>query len=244
MARRGMPRIVFSDNGTNFVASVSILGDAKGELSEQVIQQYASRENIEWHFNPPCASHMGGSWERMIRSIRRIMAGILPRTVRLTDEKLVTIFCEVEGILNGRPLTKLSDDPRDPAPLTPNHLLIMRQGSQIPPGVFSRHDVLRSRWRHVQHITDQFWRHWIKLYLPLLQQRQKWTDVQRNLQIGDLVMIMGENTPRNVWPLALVIEINTGRDALVRSARLKTAKNELVRPITKLVMLEGNGEMM
>ena len=82
------------------------------------------------------------------------------------------------------------------------------------------------------------------MYLPLLQQRQKWTDVQRNLQIGDLVMIMGENTPRNVWPLALVIEINTGRDALVRSARLKTAKNELVRPITKLVMLEGNGEMM
>ena len=51
---------------------------------------------------------------------------------------------------------------------------------------------------------------------------------------------MEENSPRFLWPLGLVIETNVGRDNLVRSVRLTTRSTELVRPITKLVLLEGN----
>ena len=36
------------------------------------------------------------------------------------DERLSTLFCEVESIVNGRPLTVLYDDPNDETPLTPN----------------------------------------------------------------------------------------------------------------------------
>ena len=36
----------------------------------------------------------------------------------LDDEGLNTLMCEVEAIVNGRPITKLSDDPRDLEPLT------------------------------------------------------------------------------------------------------------------------------
>ena len=43
----------------------------------------------------------------------------------LDDEGLLTLLCEVESIISGRPLTKLSDDPRDPEALTPNHLLLL-----------------------------------------------------------------------------------------------------------------------
>ena len=43
----------------------------------------------------------------------------------LDDECLNTLMCEVEAIVNGQPLTKLSDDPRDLKPLTPNHLLLL-----------------------------------------------------------------------------------------------------------------------
>ena len=48
----------------------------------------------------------------------------------LDDEGLNTLMCEVEAIVNGRPLTKLSDDPRDLEPLTPNHLLLLRRFHQ------------------------------------------------------------------------------------------------------------------
>ena len=115
---------------------------------------------------------------------------------------------------------------------------------RIPPGQFSVDDVYRRRWRHVQHLAEQFWRRWIRLYLPTLQERHKWSAVKRNIKVGDLVLLLDENTPRNLWPLAIVKEVNTGRDALVRSVRVKTRVTELVRPITKVVLLEGVGETL
>ena len=58
---------------------------------------------------------------------------------RLDDEGLVTLMCEAEAIVNGRPLTKVSDDPRDPEALTPNYLLLLRSGPALP-GLFSKGD--------------------------------------------------------------------------------------------------------
>lgn len=159
--------------------------------------------------------------------------------VRLSDEVLENVLCEVESIINGRPITKLSDDPNDFSRLTPNRLLLLRHSPVLPPGKFSGHDMYRRRWRHAQYIADQFWRKWIRLYLPELQRRVKWTDKKRNLSVGDLVLIVDENTPRNLWPLALVKEVCVGRDGLVRSVKLRSRSSELVRPITKIVLLEA-----
>ena len=236
--RRGSPLKVYSDNGTNLVSADKQMTESMGELSQKRIQQFASRQNIEWHFIPPHAAHMGGVWERMIGVAKRVLKAVL-LNVKLTDEILETLFTEVESILNGRPLTKLSDDPNDHAPLTPNHLLLLRHGPTLPPGVFSQHDEYRRRWRHVQHLANMFWKKWIRLYLPLLQKRDKWIDVSRNVAAGDLVIIADENTPRNVWPLALVESVQQGRDGLVRSVKLRTRSTQLVRPITKIILLEG-----
>jgi hypothetical protein len=239
VARRGMPVNVFSDNGTNFVGAESELRKCIQELSPTEIEQYASKNGITWHFNPPLASHMGGIWERMIRTIRKVLRAILGGKVLLTDEILATLFCEVESIVNSRPLTKVSDDVSDPAPLTPNHLLILKEGPCKPPGNFGTIDMYKRRWRHVQHLANQFWKKWVRFYLPELQIRHKWTKVKSNVSVGDLVLVMEENTPRNVWPLALIEEVNMGRDGFVRSVKLKTASSRLVRPICKIVLLEG-----
>ena len=108
----------------------------------------------------------------------------------------------------------------------------MRHGACIPPGKFDSADALRRRWKHVQHLADQFWRKWLKLYLPELQRRSKWFDVTNNLAIGDLVMLMDEMTPRSLWPLALVSGVTSGRDGLIRSVKVKTRTSEFVRPIS------------
>ena len=57
-------------------------------------------------------------------------------TVRLTDEILETLFCEVEGIIHGRPIIKVSMDFNDFAALTYNHLLLLKGDIQVAPGVF------------------------------------------------------------------------------------------------------------
>ncbi|KAJ8035403.1 hypothetical protein HOLleu_22626 [Holothuria leucospilota] len=58
------------------------------------------------------ASHMGGVWERVIRSVRKILKNLRGEQI-VNDEVLLTVMAEVESILNSRPLTQLSLDPRD-----------------------------------------------------------------------------------------------------------------------------------
>ena len=58
----------------------------------------------------------------------------------LDDEGLTTLMCEVESVVNGLPITKSSDDPSDSEAFTPNHLLLLRSGPKLPPGVFRKED--------------------------------------------------------------------------------------------------------
>ena len=239
VARRGVPELIRSDNGTNFVAGNRELREAIDNWNEQQINEFMIQRNIKWIFNPPAASHQGGVWERCIRSIRRILAA-LTKEQRLDDESLLTLMCEIEAIVNSRPITRSSDDPRDLHPLTPNHLLLLRKGPQLPPGVFtSDEQYSRKRWRQVQHLANTFWRRWTREYLPQLQERQKWFHKTRNFSVGDIVIIVDDKCPRSTWPLGRIIEVYTNpQDGCVRSVKVKTASSELVRPITKLVLLE------
>ncbi|XP_068250700.1 uncharacterized protein [Palaemon carinicauda] len=87
-------------------------------------------------------------------------------------EGLCTLFCEVEAMVNSRPLNVVTSDNRDPAPITQNKLLNMGDapvGCDIAIGSHSK-----QRWEEVQHIAEQFWARWKCEYLLGLQQRQKW----------------------------------------------------------------------
>ena len=75
------------------------------------------QKSIKWSLNPPCGSHHGGTWERCIRSLRKILRALLQEQTT-DDEGLATLMCEVESILNNRPLTVVSDDSRDLEPQT------------------------------------------------------------------------------------------------------------------------------
>ena len=237
-ARRGLSLKVWSDNGTNFVGAHNELIKCAKQIDQHKIRSKSTQMGVEWSFNPPCASHWGGIWERMIRTIRKVLAAVLNNT-RLTDEILSTVLCEVECIINGRPITKVSSDPNDPTPLSPNHILLLRGGSPPPIGSFDHADTYRKRWRHVQYLSDLFWKRWIREYIPILQFRQKWYHKQRNLQIGDLVLVSDENTPRHLWPLGLITEVRVSGDGLVRAVSIKTQSTNLVRPISKVVLIEG-----
>ena len=63
-------------------------------------------------------------------------------------------------------------------------------------------------------------RRYVNQYLPELQRRQRWQDNKSNVQVGDLVLLLDENTPRRLWPLGLVVDIREGRDEMVRSVRV------------------------
>ena len=52
---------------------------------------------------------------------------------------------EVESILNSRPITPVTMDPEANMPLTPNHLLLLRETSNIAPGIFDSADNYASK---------------------------------------------------------------------------------------------------
>ncbi|GFY42593.1 e3 ubiquitin-protein ligase HUWE1 [Trichonephila inaurata madagascariensis] len=72
------------------------------------------------------------------------------------------------------------------------------------------------------------------------QSRSKWRVVQKNLDIGDLVLIKHDNSPTLQWKLGKVTETFPGKDGKVRVVKVKTQTSELARPITKLCPLPIN----
>lgn len=112
VARRGQVLEIRSDNGTNFVGAERELRKAIENLNHNLINDVLLQKSVKWVFNPPAASHHGGAWERLIRSVRKVLNSIL-KTQTLDEESLVTVFCEAEAIVNSRPLTKASTDPQD-----------------------------------------------------------------------------------------------------------------------------------
>ncbi|XP_062704550.1 uncharacterized protein LOC134286873 [Aedes albopictus] len=71
--KRGAPQNFFSDNGT------------------------FTNAETEWHFNPPSAPHMGGVWERKVRSIKDALK-VLACHDKLDDEGLLTLLAEASMI--------------------------------------------------------------------------------------------------------------------------------------------------
>ena len=106
---------------------------------------------MRWDFNTPTASHMGGVWERQIRSCRSILLSLLKNhSQSLNDESFYTVLTEIETIVNSL------------VPLTPNQLLTSKTKIVMaPPGTFTQADIYSQRgWRRVQHLVNEFWSRW------------------------------------------------------------------------------------
>ncbi|KAL2077723.1 hypothetical protein ACEWY4_027227 [Coilia grayii] len=207
--------------------------DWNGTEFQHLFQQHG----IKWTFNPPTASHHGGAWERLVRSIRKVLNSTVREQI-LDEEDLHTVLCETESIINSRRITKASTDLNDLEALTPNHLLMLKTKPSLPPGLFDKNDLYtRHRWRQVQYMSNLFWKRWTKEYLPQLQERQRWATPSRNFAEGDVVRLVDDGAPRNSWIMGKIIKVVPDKKCLVRRVRIKTKTNILDRPITKICLL-------
>ena len=169
---------------------------------------------------------MGGVWERQIRSVRNVLSALLKEhSDSLNDESFRTLLTEAECIVNSCPLTV--EDINDPTslPISPNTILTMKTKVVLPPpGDFQKSNIYcRKRWRHVQHLANEFWLKWKRQYLSSLQSRSKWHKSQPNLAINDIVLVKDDEVCRNQWPLARITEVFPDpKDKLVRQIAVLT----------------------
>lgn len=236
--RRGTPKLILSDNGTNFVGASKELRQL---CTNPAVQASLASKGIDWKFNPPHAPHFGGVHESLIKSAKRAIYQILSAS-DVTDEELMSSFTGAEALLNSRPLTYQTSHEGDDVPLTPNHFLTGQMGGKFAAQLDKTSSHPSKRWRRVQELQRHFWRRWMREWLPSLNVRQKWFSPQRDLQVNDVVVLVSPDSPRGSWPLGKVVKVYPGKDGHVRVLDVQVDNSVLTRPVTKVCPLEWSSE--
>ena len=238
IARRGKPKIMMSDNGTNFVGANKELQTSLQKLDQSKIVFCLTDYNIEWKFNPPIAPWIGGAWESMVKLAKRALYTIISnRTIH--EDLLVTLFCEIEYVLNSRPLVELKDETNDFQAITPNHFFCKSFNNSCPGDFDDKVANYKKQWKSLQLLSNMFWKIFIKAYVPFLNKRQKWFKNSRNFKPNDLVLVVNDNLPRSFWHMGRILSVFKGADIVVRSAEVRLPNTTLKRPTSKLCLLEG-----
>ena len=241
VARRGVPYRLFSDNGTNFTGARGELIKLRSLLDKQGGKVAAGVEKLgmEWVFIPPGSPNFGGLWEAAVKSAKSHIKKVVGKAL-LTFEELATLCCDIEAIMNSRPLVPASDDPKDLGVLTPFMFLTGEQSKSMP---LLQHvklpsdDLLKlnvtKRWLHVRNMMSDFWGRWSRDYLSTLQQRPKNVLEIPNLKVDDMVLLVDERNAPLQWPIGRVTAVFPGNDGHVRAVNVRTEKGEYKRPAYK-----------
>ena len=241
VARRGCPKTIYSDNGSNFIgtrAEISQLQTILKAEHEDSLQTVAAGLLINWAFIPPRAPHFGGLSESAIKRGKQHLRKVMGNKI-LSFEESTTLFYQIELILNSRPICQLAEDPNDDTILTPAHLYLGGKLESLPlkeSVVVPRSETIDDasnatpvkKWAHLQNIR------WTKEYVTSLQERNKWKQETSSLKVDDVVYVTDDNTPPLQWPLARICYVYSGLDNFVRVVKFKTAKGTYKRSVHKL----------
>ncbi|XGW33925.1 hypothetical protein V3C99_017998 [Haemonchus contortus] len=259
IARRGVPLTIISDNGTNFQLTEYLLSNSQNSNEDSHLSLFLAEHRISWSFIPPSSPWMGGVWERMVGTVKRSLQKTIGRR-KLNDELFQTTLCEVESVVNSRPLTTIGDQNSPCDALRPIDFIYkdVWHGAiqlslddndddpdfQQSPGIPSQ-KAAKEAISETEKITKKFWSIWRHEYLMELGDRhkvvgRKTRSSNQQPHIGDVVLLDDDSQqPRGQWPMAVIIELIKSRDGEIRSALLQNSAGRIVqRPISRLIPLE------
>ncbi|XP_017480342.1 PREDICTED: uncharacterized protein LOC108369689 [Rhagoletis zephyria] len=176
---------------------------------------------------------MGGLWEAGVKSLKTHLKKV-SKIQKFTFEELATLLTRIESCLNSRPLSPSSDDPTNLEPITPGHFLI---GAPLltpaEPNLDDENLSIANRWQNLKILHQHFCKRWKEEYLRELHKRYKWKYPQRNIEVGDLVVIRNENLPPNEWKLGRIEKAYFSSDNKTRVVEIRTAQGITTRPSQK-----------
>ena len=167
------------------------------------------------------------------------------KNARLTYEEILTIFVEIERIVNNRPITYVYPSEIESC-VTPNHLIFGRRleyvsDNNLPLNPNASID-FQSFCKKINTTLKHFWSRWTKEYLSELRERQKIVGGKssRVANVGDVVIVHDDYVPRHLWRLGRIEKLYTGKDGLVRGAEIRIGKTGSIikRPVSKLFPVE------
>ena len=245
IARKGRPRRVISDNGTQLKKSAAFMKELNFDTFESQLAKQGIRWEFDWKLNPERAPHFGGAFEAMVKKLKRPLSQVLNEK-QLNSDEFHTVVTAIEGIMNSRPLQRVQEDPDDII-LTPGHFVLLRPPVELPileKGTsHSDHVELAKTWRKRQELERRFRQKFVDLYLGTLLPVSKWEKTKNDnmLKEGDVVLIRDPNMPNKsrAWPLAKVTKTFPGTDGTTRVAEVLIHGKLTKRPVVSLLKLES-----
>ena len=244
-ARRSYPKLMISDNASNFKLSSDLL---KQIFREEEVHKHLERVGCQWQFIPPKSPWHGGFWERLISIAKSSLRKVLYRK-QVNSDDFNTIVTEIECRMNNRPLSYVISDLDNPEPLTPSHLLQGRRINPLPSHIhedyvidpdFLDDKIANEKYEKCSSIINEWFKVWKGEYLTSLRERQMNSSnlsISTKIKINDVVQIKSDG-PRSTWNLGRVIQVYPGEDGHIRVVKLKTANGEFIRTVAKLYPLE------
>ena len=265
LALRGDTRLIISDPGSQLVSASSELSIwRKGWDMDQLVR-FGAKRGLEWRTVMADSQHQNGPAESMVKvvkGIKKALMHVMGETVVSLNEMFTLLF-ECANLANERPIGLKPNRRTDSEFLSPNSLLMGRTSDRISSGPFQEQDMssddpnaVKTRFRFVQTLVNQFWKVWMKLYFPSLLIRQKWHTQKRNMKVGDVCLLEDSNEMRGEWRLARVNEVYPDKSDVVRNVEVcvkpkpdgklpyrSKKPNYLKRHVSKLIVIEP-AEMM
>ena len=220
---RGWPSKMFSDPGSQLTAADKELNQAASRLGVN--------HGMDWIVGPADSPWHQGAVESLVKTAKRALK-LAINNQRLSAPEFLTVCTEAANTINERPIGLLPSLDSTINVLTPNCLLLGRATSSNPGNWQPGHSSIRTRYQLVTSVGEDFWRHWLQLFAPSLLYQSKWHTAQRDLQVGDVVLVSDSNTLRGTYNLALVNATHPGKDGRIRTVTV-SYKNYKVGESTK-----------
>ncbi|UYV78540.1 hypothetical protein LAZ67_16001938, partial [Cordylochernes scorpioides] len=225
VARRGCPAVIHSDNGTNLVG-------LRNEL-------YRVNFGVKWKLNPPAAPWWGGWIERIVGLTKKLLQRLLGKRV-VNYEEMVTILENCERVINARPLTYIAEDNDDLVPLTPEMFFRKpRAEGEIDLNEFRCN--FGKNYEKRKRLLKEFRKRFRSEYLGLLVHHDN-SKKQRQLEVGDIVLVEVENRKQINWPMGKITKVFPGTDNVRRLVEVKTKSGFMKRAVQRLFPLEVPSE--
>ena len=229
---RGLPSLLVSDNGSNFIRANREL---KFVLKSKRAQQYFDQKRITWEFYTEKSPHMGGFIEKLNDIYKRASRKSFGRKT-LNFEQFRTMIAYSMAVMNDRPLTYVySTNSSEGLPLTPSKLTIGHDTLEPPHIRFEalKDDISKKhgdQFVELENSKNEFWKDWNDAWLTGLQEQNSNTKKGPHFlapKIGDVCLLkQGDDkhpVPRRQWRLCRVIGFKKPkRDNHIRQCKVKT----------------------
>ena len=222
-----VPNKIRSDNGTSFVAAKKVLFPEISMKKVDWDQVKRTMDTPEWNFIAPGAPETNLA-EAFVKLVK-VRLDLDLQSRKFTRDQLSTLLVLTSNSVNNRPLTYLSDDIRDPRPITAN--ILMKPVFHSSAGLEVNENTpvkYRRYYQEILQFAEITAKRWMEEFAKDLKKYPKWKTWTNNVKVGDLVVVVEHNPLKSKnWPLGIVTKtFESPRDHVVRTCQVKYRTSE------------------